>query len=179
MSRSLAGTLALPLALLLTACPGDTTPDTEPAQEPVPGMPGSPAAVDPSAGPVDFGTQYLVRLSPVRAGGATGTLALTPAGDQTRVDVRIERVGAAGVYPGGIYSGDRCETPGSQIVELPPVTVGATGGGEGNGVLARPMVEVMDGNSIVIYRSPEAAGAEVVLCGGVPLMPRDVPGTSG
>jgi hypothetical protein len=175
MSRSLAGSLALPLALFLTACPGDTTRDPEPAQEPVPGIPGSPAVVDPSAGPVQIGTQYLVRLSPVRAGGATGTLAFVPAGDQTRVDVRIERVGGAGIYPGGIYAGTRCETPGERIVELPPITVGGTGGGEGNGVLPRPMVEVMDGNSIVIYRTPEAVGGEVVLCGGVPLMPADIP----
>jgi hypothetical protein len=163
----------LSLTLLLTACPGDAR--DEPLQEPVPGTPGTPVVVDPTAGPVDLATQYLVRLNPIQGTAPTGTIAFSPAGDVTRVDVRIENSPTQGLHQGAIHSGDRCDDVGASVADLPPIAVGADGSGEGSGTVDRPMREVMGGGTMAVYHAPEAAQGAAVVCGGIPLLPPGLP----
>jgi hypothetical protein len=130
--------------------------------------------IDPTAGPADLATQNLVRLNPMEGTAPTGTLSLSPVGDQTRVDVRMEMAQAVGIYEGESRSGTRCDDPGGSVVDLPPISV--TGGeGSGSGGLPATMRDVMDGHTLAIYRAPAQAGGQPVLCGAIPVLPPELP----
>jgi hypothetical protein len=138
-------------------------------------MPGAPLQIDPTAGPVDLTTRYLIRLSPVDFPEATGTLAFSPAGNLTRVDVVVRGVPGRGIHEGAIHAGRSCDEIGAVVAELPSIAVDAQGGGSGSGSIPRTMSDLMDGNAVAAYRLQGAPAAEPVLCGAIPLLPPDLP----
>jgi hypothetical protein len=164
---------SLSLIVAQAGCNGEE-PETTIQQQPVVGVPGTEVVIDAAAGPVDLQRMYLVRMDGIGGRSAVGTLGLSPAGDQTRVTVRIERAATEGVHRGFLRSGQRCDDFGGAVAELPPVAIEG-GAGEGLGMIDRRMQDFMDGESVAVYHAPDGDPGEAVLCGGVPLMPPGLP----
>jgi hypothetical protein len=156
VSRSLAAGC---IVLLLAACPADEDRIDDPALEPIPGeemAPPPPAPTEPEEQAIN------VNLREVAGSGVTGTVRLEPTGVGTRVTVML-RGAEPGTHQGHIHLGT-CAQPGSAVVPLEPVTVGADGSGESTTTIEQRVATLADGQHIVAYHEAGGTPGAPVAC---------------
>lgn len=92
-------------------------------------------------------------LSPLNDSGVSGTVSLTPQGQQTVVDVTLEGAPADSVHPGHIHTGADCSDYAGIEVNLTDISVGADGMGSASTTVDMPILDIEDGNHVVIFHA--------------------------
>lgn len=115
------------------------------------------------------GMQAAVVMNPLSGSGVSGdaTVAAGDAAGQSRVTVNLTAAGdAGGVHQGHIHQGT-CDSIGSVVVPLPPVTV-AGGSGTATSTVAVDAMQVMDGSHVVVYHQAGGNPGAPAVCGEIP-----------
>lgn len=115
------------------------------------------------------GMQATVAMNEISGSGVSGDAMVAPgdAAGQSRVTVNLTAAGdAGGVHQGHIHQGT-CDSPGSVVVPLPPVTI-AGGTGTATSTVAVDAMDVMDGSHIVVYHEAGGNPGAPVVCGAIP-----------
>jgi hypothetical protein len=167
MKRMYKQALALPLVLVLAACPGDDrrvdTVGTVDTPMVAPGMGTGTAA--PGAGMA--GMTSTVAMRPVGGSGVTGEATLTEAGQQTQVMVRLMGSQAGATHQGHIHQGT-CDNVGSVVAPLQPITVDGQGTGTSTSTVDVAMHAAADGQHLIAYHAAGGDPGPPAVCGEIP-----------
>jgi len=155
--------LAIPVALLMTACGGDATDDDLVITDGEPGM--AMEEVAPPGPAMDMPAMPMTaQLQALQDSGVNGEATVTGRGAQTEVMVRLTGATANATYPGHIHSGT-CAAVGGVVQPLQPITADATGAGTMTVTVDVPGNTTMNGQHIVVYHNE---GGTPVTCAAIP-----------
>jgi hypothetical protein len=152
----------LPLALI--ACAEE---EPEIVEEPVveaPVVAPAPVVVEPAAGAAGTGMEQVVEITPLNDSGVTGQGILTPMGSETQVMVALNAAAGGTTHPGHIHQGT-CESPGSVVQPLQPITLDANGSGTMTTTVPVDPNMVMNGQHVILYHGADA----YIACGSIPM----------
>lgn len=158
----------LPLAMAVGACEAEEEPVVEDATVVAEPVPVTPAVAVPAPAPAAAG-MATISMQPLNNSGAMGEAMLTPMGQQTQVMVNLTST-PQGTHAGHIHQGT-CASPGSVVVPLQPIEVGADGAGTMTTTVDVPAETAMNGQHIIVYHEAGGDPGQPIVCGAIPAAP--------
>lgn len=160
----------LPLALVVGACAAEEEPVVEDATVVAEPVPVTPAVAVPAPAPAPGAAgMTTISMQPLNNSGAMGQAMLTPMGQQTQVMVNLTST-PQGTHAGHIHQGT-CASPGSVVVPLQPIEVGADGTGTMTTTVDVPAETAMNGQHIIVYHEAGGDPGQPIVCGAIPAAP--------
>lgn len=153
--------VAIPFALV--ACGAEEEPATDVTVEPAP-VAAPTAGMDTMGMGAGGGMASTVNMQAMNNSGVTGQATVTPANGQTQVMVQLNAAAGGSTHPGHIHQGT-CDSPGSVVEPLQPITLDNAGAGNMTTTVGVDPMTVMNGQHIIQYHGE---GGTPVACGSIP-----------
>lgn len=127
-----------------------------------------PATMEPAAPTTGAGMDMSLTMSALNNSGVTGQGTITPMGGETQVMVMLNAAAGGTTHQGHVHQGT-CDSPGSVVQPLEPITLDGTGSGSMTATAPLDPNTVMNGQHIIVYHEAGGNPGAPIVCGAIPM----------